>query len=843
MDSSDVLRIRVLQRLGDGIMSKINKIVASQVEARNTDDRFEENTYSFGSDGVLNRHDVDRVGRPVVGPGVLFGANKDSADQSGLNTIKLIPNDELTTEQYIVVEPTGPNHIHIRAGGQQDNSSADLILGGEKAQVKVTDFTHKVHVQSWDDGNDIYHSWQFGSDGKIYGPGEDGTLILGGELVTQDVNMSIRSNGQSVVLNGSLGEFLGSSDSASSQIATVGDIANSHGNFVFQDSNLSVYDSTMQIKAYGADEVTVRGEVVLNPGSDSGRFRVYDDQTQESFSAANWATATWTSTSETSSQLVLTGASGIFDYFNTMLRPFNQTISINGNTPGKLDGWGGNGTDITIYILDMPVGVDPTVNSVDVYSANASTIILDYDENEMLFDAQGLNINMTTTGNRDISLTSADEIRITATGNDLINRSGDDILFISSYNNLNKTWSMDSEGKFQLPGQGYIENPSDSSGDGNGYDTLRLIPDAELEEFDQYLIIDPTQTNHIHIRAGGEQDKSTADLILGGEKTNVTVSDASGQVRINTKIPPQLVTYANIAPAELSGLLIVAAGQSDPQVGDYIDYNGSRYTVVNFAEENPGEITVYAVNTQVTPQQSFPADGQVSYTFSRDYSFGPYWTFENNGYLSGWYGGSLGVYGLYSNETGAMPINAVDKLLLLGGNGEFLNDADVPSNQIATIGDVANRLSGYASFYSVDDQFCTAGSIQPMKTLSLDMANNVGVGGIDNSHIVMQSAGKYNIAFSAQLQQTNGSASVYIWLNKNGSPVPNSNTLVTLSANDPYRVAAWNWFVDAAANDYYEIMWRSNSQHTNLQYISDLDINVTGVPGVPSVIVTVNQVG
>jgi len=227
-----------------------------------------------------------------------------------------------------------------------------------------------------------------------------------------------------------------------------------------------------------------------------------------------------------------------------------------------------------------------------------------------------------------------------------------------------------------------------ASGDGAGNGTINLYPDRDLET-DQYITIDPTQPNHIHIRAGGGQDNSGADLILGGEKTNVTVSDASGQVRINTKIPPQLVTYTNTAPAEVSGPLYVDASTSDPQIGDYIDYNGSRYTVVNFAEETPGTITVYVVNAEATPQMLFPAEGQVSYTFSRDYSFGPYWTFENNGYLSGWYGGSLGVYGLYSNETGVMPINSADKLLLLGTNGEFLNDADVPSNQIATIGDIA----------------------------------------------------------------------------------------------------------------------------------------------------------
>lgn len=80
------------------------------------------------------------------------------------------------------------------------------------------------------------------------------------------------------------------------------------------------------------------------------------------------------------------------------------------------------------------------------------------------------------------------------------------------------------------------------SGDGLNYDTIKLIPDAELHRNDsvygndQYLIIDPTggEPNHIHIRAGGTIDSSTTDLFLGGEKNNVRVSDTNDRVSITT---------------------------------------------------------------------------------------------------------------------------------------------------------------------------------------------------------------------------------------------------------------------------------------------------------------------
>ena len=67
-----------------------------------------------------------------------------------------------------------------------------------------------------------------------------------------------------------------------------------------------------------------------------------------------------------------------------------------------------------------------------------------------------------------------------------------------------------------------------ASGDGFGYSTLELVPDNNLYANDQYLVVDPTQPNHIHIRAGGTQDASNAIVFLGGEKNHVRVQDNDG---------------------------------------------------------------------------------------------------------------------------------------------------------------------------------------------------------------------------------------------------------------------------------------------------------------------------
>jgi hypothetical protein len=73
-------------------------------------------------------------------------------------------------------------------------------------------------------------------------------------------------------------------------------------------------------------------------------------------------------------------------------------------------------------------------------------------------------------------------------------------------------------------GGSQIRSSANSSGDGNGYSTMILKPDASLNS-DQYIILDPTAPNHIHIRAGGTAGQSTSDLYLGGETANIIVSD------------------------------------------------------------------------------------------------------------------------------------------------------------------------------------------------------------------------------------------------------------------------------------------------------------------------------
>jgi hypothetical protein len=108
----------------------------------------------------------------VLNKGTFYGGDADSGDGAGLDTIKLVPDEELRrngSDQYVIIDPTEPDHIHIRAGGTIDNSSADLFLGGELNHVRVSDSGNTVTI-STDAGEGNTKNWTFNTDGSSTTP-------------------------------------------------------------------------------------------------------------------------------------------------------------------------------------------------------------------------------------------------------------------------------------------------------------------------------------------------------------------------------------------------------------------------------------------------------------------------------------------------------------------------------------------------------------------------------------------------------------------------------------------------------------------------------------------------
>lgn len=252
--------------------------------------------------------------------------------------------------------------------------------------------------------------------------------------------------------------------------------------------------------------------------------------------------------------------------------------------------------------------------------------------------------------------------------------------------------SFTEEGCIVFPNNGEICNVANSSGDGSGLSTISINPDTGTES-DQYIIIDPTVPNHIHIRAGGQIDNSAADLIIGGERTHVLVTDGGRDVAISTATTQDFNSYQNLNEESSSTFITLMPAVIDSGYVVSVDWND--YTVDSVTLDSPsaGLMSVLVPGATFTPEQM--------YTFVGDNGVNNNWYFDSNGTFLGPIEGLVKVDGIYGQNEFPLAIIGPESILLDGDSGEFLNDASVPSNQIATIGDIANTVSDVTSYNPV----------------------------------------------------------------------------------------------------------------------------------------------
>jgi len=117
---------------------------------------------------------------------------------------------------------------------------------------------------------------------------------------------------------------------------------------------------------------------------------------------------------------------------------------------------------------------------------------------------------------------------------------------------------------------------------------------------------------------------------------------------------------------------------------------------------------------------------------------------------------------------------------------------------------------------------------------------NNGVSVVSNTQITMANAGVYKIQFSSVFTETGSSASVSLWFKKNGTPIANSNTIVTVKNNENY-VAAWDYLESFTAGQYIELAW-SSTQANSTQMVSVGTLSSPTRPATPAVIVTIIRV-
>ena len=151
----------------------------------------------------------------------------------------------------------------------------------------------------------------------------------------------------------------------------------------------------------------------------------------------------------------------------------------------------------------------------------------------------------------------------------------------------------------------------------------------------------------------------------------------------------------------------------------------------------------------------------------------------------------------------------------------------------------------YGAFQDSTNQ--TAASTTAAYAITLnttDYSNGVYVS--NSSRMNVRNAGVYNLQFSIQFKNTtNSSQDIDVWFRKNGTDITASNSRFGVparhSSGDPsHFIGALNYFIELAANDYLEIMWRVTDTAVSIETFA-AGTSPTR-PAVPSVITTVNYV-
>jgi hypothetical protein len=318
----------------------------------------------------------------------------------------------------------------------------------------------------------------------------------------------------------------------------------------------------------------LRNEINLDPNNGT-YMSVWSDGTT-SFSFNDWDTGSWNNESGLGAAR-FTDAQALQNFWTTGIGSLGLPIeaSINGGarTPNVFyDGNNGETYGVTLGLDAVPPGGQGTtvpITSLVFYYQTQSKINIDRDGGEILLDAQSMDIDLRTTNILDLR------------AGENLNLRGLGAYPVRIYtNDSTHMWEFDTSGSLTLPSEGkiygigagandrygYISWDGNSSGDGQGWNTMRLVPDQQgLEDLDTYIILDPAYVDgpgSIHIRAGGTRDNSLANLYLGGANSHVKIG-AGVNPPVTVMANNKSWTFGNTGTTRFpDGTILAPAGQS-----------------------------------------------------------------------------------------------------------------------------------------------------------------------------------------------------------------------------------------------------------------------------------------
>ena len=142
-------------------------------------------------------------------------------------------------------------------------------------------------------------------------------------------------------------------------------------------------------------------------------------------------------------------------------------------------------------------------------------------------------------------------------------------------------------------------------------------------------------------------------------------------------------------------------------------------------------------------------------------------------------------------------------------------------------------------FYSTTAQTAAlANTGYPVEFENTYIGNGTTIGGVDNTRITVTSDGVYNFQVTLMTQHTNSSdATIWTWINKNGTDVAYGGQKQTLKGNGD-KAVYWNFSIDLTADQYIEMYWATDDTALSLH----TEAATAPHPGIPSTIVAVSFV-
>ena len=153
----------------------------------------------------------------------------------------------------------------------------------------------------------------------------------------------------------------------------------------------------------------------------------------------------------------------------------------------------------------------------------------------------------------------------------------------------------------------------------------------------------------------------------------------------------------------------------------------------------------------------------------------------------------------------------------------------------------------YGQFQSQSDQ--TAAAIDAAYAVTYDASDFLdGVTLSSGSRLTVPDAGVYIVNYSIQFKNTtNDIQDIDIWLRKNGTDIPDTNSRFSIparkgSGNPSHLIAVTPVMVELAANDYIQIMWHVTNTGVSIEHfpaVTAVPGTTPAIPATPSAIVQV----